>query len=351
MGCVYPATIDDVPGRARELGSVESARGNRGRPYSRERETPRYYARDRRDRTSRDTSTPSRRRDVSRDPRDGSLVRIRAGARAVTSARPAPGEAVTRVTVETRPGKTRDALSSEVFSFADAVEDDRETGSSDDRETGSSDDRETRCDRETASDDRRRSSDDRRRSSDRTSPPSSSGVTPEELSSAVREMLTRAGAPPRWTRRRCSRRTSVSATDCPPPSPRPRARRRTVRRVRGGGRCVSRVFTVPSRKRQRSDPVVALDGHTYERRAIEQWFSQGRLTSPVTNLRLPATTLVPNHALKSAADAMEDPALARGRPRESDDGDGERDGERDGTHRWRVDVRRVCRHASGHRVL
>ena len=63
-----------------------------------------------------------------------------------------------------------------------------------------------------------------------------------------------------------------------------------------------------------SDPVVALDGHTYERRAIEQWFSQGRLTSPVTNLRLPATTLVPNHALKSAADAMEDSVLGADAP-------------------------------------
>ena len=31
--------------------------------------------------------------------------------------------------------------------------------------------------------------------------------------------------------------------------------------------------------------------------------SRGRLTSPVTNLRLPATTLVPNHALRGAVTA------------------------------------------------
>jgi len=54
-----------------------------------------------------------------------------------------------------------------------------------------------------------------------------------------------------------------------------------------------------------TDPVIALDGHTYEKRAIEQWFSQGRLTSPVTNLRLNSTTLVPNHALRGAITAHE----------------------------------------------
>jgi hypothetical protein len=33
------------------------------------------------------------------------------------------------------------------------------------------------------------------------------------------------------------------------------------------------------------DPVVAADGHTYERRAIEGWFEK-HLTSPITNLPL-----------------------------------------------------------------
>ena len=209
--------------------------------------------------------------------------------------------------MEIRPGKTRDALSSEVFSFADAVEDDRETGSSDDRRRSSDDPRRS-------SDDRRRSSDDRRRSSDRTSPPSSSGVTPEELSSAVREMLTRAGAPP-----------TLDQTAMLAAHERLRDRLSAAVAAAAGAEkdrsdafaaadAASRAFHCPITQARMSDPVVALDGHTYERRAIEQWFSQGRLTSPVTNLRLPATTLVPNHALKSAADAMEDSVLGADAP-------------------------------------
>ena len=66
---------------------------------------------------------------------------------------------------------------------------------------------------------------------------------------------------------------------------------------------VEKAFLCPITQGIMSDPVVATDGHTYERRAIEQWFSQGRLTSPVTNLRLNTTTLVPNHALRGAITA------------------------------------------------
>ena len=74
------------------------------------------------------------------------------------------------------------------------------------------------------------------------------------------------------------------------------------------------------------DPVVAEDGHSYERRAIEQWFSAGSsssaatatatatgpapgsnvgaiVRSPVTNEELPASRrLVPNHALRKVVD-------------------------------------------------
>jgi hypothetical protein len=50
------------------------------------------------------------------------------------------------------------------------------------------------------------------------------------------------------------------------------------------------------------DPVIAADGHSYERAAIEKWFKTKRAppTSPSTNLALPHTLLVPNHALKAA---------------------------------------------------
>jgi len=46
------------------------------------------------------------------------------------------------------------------------------------------------------------------------------------------------------------------------------------------------------------DPVMAMDGHTYERRNIERWLADHQ-TSPKTNEPLPSLTLVPNHAVKS----------------------------------------------------
>jgi hypothetical protein len=49
------------------------------------------------------------------------------------------------------------------------------------------------------------------------------------------------------------------------------------------------------------DPVVAADGHSYERAAIQQWLDAGHRTSPMTNLRLPHRQLTPNHSLRSAA--------------------------------------------------
>ena len=48
-------------------------------------------------------------------------------------------------------------------------------------------------------------------------------------------------------------------------------------------------------------PVIAGDGHSYERQAIETWLASTNAapTSPVTNLPLPTTTLFPNHGLRS----------------------------------------------------
>ena len=46
------------------------------------------------------------------------------------------------------------------------------------------------------------------------------------------------------------------------------------------------------------DPVLAMDGHTYERSEIERWLADHQ-TSPKTNEPLPSLTLVPNHAVKS----------------------------------------------------
>ena len=45
-------------------------------------------------------------------------------------------------------------------------------------------------------------------------------------------------------------------------------------------------------------PVVASDGHTYEREAITQWLTQ-HITSPMTGHVMPNTDLTPNRILKS----------------------------------------------------
>ncbi|KAK6918375.1 Protein kinase domain [Dillenia turbinata] len=48
------------------------------------------------------------------------------------------------------------------------------------------------------------------------------------------------------------------------------------------------------------DPQVAADGFTYEGEAIRGWLDGGNDTSPMTNLKLAHSNLVPNHALRSA---------------------------------------------------
>ena len=48
------------------------------------------------------------------------------------------------------------------------------------------------------------------------------------------------------------------------------------------------------------DPVLAADGHAYERRHIEDWFSR-HLTSPLTGERLNNPSLLPCHALRKMA--------------------------------------------------
>ena len=46
------------------------------------------------------------------------------------------------------------------------------------------------------------------------------------------------------------------------------------------------------------DPVVAADGHSYERERIERWLTIYSNKSPMTNLVLQNTVLIPNHALR-----------------------------------------------------
>jgi GTP-binding protein EngB required for normal cell division len=61
------------------------------------------------------------------------------------------------------------------------------------------------------------------------------------------------------------------------------------------------------------DPVIAQDGHTYERSAIQRWFDMGKRTSPKTGARLFSTELTPNHAMRGLIQDLKEkiPVLAR----------------------------------------
>ena len=50
------------------------------------------------------------------------------------------------------------------------------------------------------------------------------------------------------------------------------------------------------------DPVVAADGNSYERAALEAWFAAGNTVSPSTGAPLSHKTLLPNWALKCLID-------------------------------------------------
>eukprot|EP01026_Neomeris_dumetosa_P027035 TRINITY_DN2201_c0_g1_i5.p1 TRINITY_DN2201_c0_g1~~TRINITY_DN2201_c0_g1_i5.p1 ORF type:complete len:366 (+),score=36.71 TRINITY_DN2201_c0_g1_i5:92-1189(+) len=58
------------------------------------------------------------------------------------------------------------------------------------------------------------------------------------------------------------------------------------------------VFICPITSDLMNDPVMAVDGYTYERKAIEEWFQQ-HSTSPMTNQPMDKT-LIPNHSLRSS---------------------------------------------------
>ncbi|XP_037423369.1 U-box domain-containing protein 35-like isoform X1 [Triticum dicoccoides] len=58
-------------------------------------------------------------------------------------------------------------------------------------------------------------------------------------------------------------------------------------------------FLCPILQEIMEDPCVAADGYTYDRKAIETWVSM-KDKSPMTNLRLPSKSLIPNHSLRSA---------------------------------------------------
>ncbi|KNA19461.1 hypothetical protein SOVF_061320 [Spinacia oleracea] len=59
-------------------------------------------------------------------------------------------------------------------------------------------------------------------------------------------------------------------------------------------------FICPIFQEVMKDPHVAADGYTYEAEALQGWLDSDHDTSPMTNLQLQHSNLVPNHALRSA---------------------------------------------------
>ncbi|NWI84584.1 WSDU1 protein, partial [Pitta sordida] len=59
-------------------------------------------------------------------------------------------------------------------------------------------------------------------------------------------------------------------------------------------------FLCPITRELMKDPVIAADGYSYEREAMEHWLSNKRRSSPMTNLPLHSLLLTPNRTLKMA---------------------------------------------------
>uniref|UniRef100_A0A673HIB7 WD repeat, SAM and U-box domain-containing protein 1 n=1 Tax=Sinocyclocheilus rhinocerous TaxID=307959 RepID=A0A673HIB7_9TELE len=59
-------------------------------------------------------------------------------------------------------------------------------------------------------------------------------------------------------------------------------------------------YLCPITREIMKDPVIAADGYSYEREAIESWINTKSRTSPMTNLPLQTTLLTPNRTLKMA---------------------------------------------------
>ncbi|XP_020113001.1 U-box domain-containing protein 33-like [Ananas comosus] len=74
----------------------------------------------------------------------------------------------------------------------------------------------------------------------------------------------------------------------------------SFRSVSEDGRGIPSYFICPILQEIMRDPVIAADGFTYEGEAILGWLESGHLTSPMTNLKLRHSELIPNHALRSA---------------------------------------------------
>jgi hypothetical protein len=57
-------------------------------------------------------------------------------------------------------------------------------------------------------------------------------------------------------------------------------------------------FICPIEQVIMKDPVLTVDGSSFNRKAIEEWFTRGHKTNPLTGIVLNNTTLIPNRPLK-----------------------------------------------------
>jgi hypothetical protein len=63
-------------------------------------------------------------------------------------------------------------------------------------------------------------------------------------------------------------------------------------------------FLCPITQDIMKDPVILLDGHTYERAAIVDWLKR-KNRSPLTNEELSGDTMIDNYALKAAIETFQ----------------------------------------------
>ncbi|KAM9398073.1 WD repeat, SAM and U-box domain-containing protein 1-like isoform 1-T1 [Salvelinus alpinus] len=77
---------------------------------------------------------------------------------------------------------------------------------------------------------------------------------------------------------------------------------RKVEELKAGCVCtgVPDEYLCPITRELMKDPVIAADGYSYEREAIESWIATKNRSSPMTNLPLQTTLLTPNRTLKMA---------------------------------------------------
>lgn len=71
---------------------------------------------------------------------------------------------------------------------------------------------------------------------------------------------------------------------------------------RDGTASVPRSFMCPIGHHAMRVPVVAADGHSYERQNILDWFETGKTSSPISNLPMDSRYMVYNYALASTMD-------------------------------------------------